>query len=131
MSTKLAALSRAIGGPPCDRLGLHRPMPMALPRPRSGGETAANGSPQVGSVQARGLLSLQPYESESLNGGIAMGTAQVETGQGQAEEFVGNLVRGDRPDHRPAHTMGHERAYVREAGAGDPVICIHASASSS
>jgi len=60
-----------------------------------------------------------------------MGTAQVETGQGQAEEFVGNLVRGDRPDHRPAHTMGHERAYVREAGAGDPVICIHASASSS
>ena len=27
--------------------------------------------------------------------------------------------------------MGHHIAYVREAGAGEPVICIHASASSS
>jgi len=28
-------------------------------------------------------------------------------------------------------TMGHDIPYVREAGAGDPVLCIHSSASSS
>lgn len=38
---------------------------------------------------------------------------------------------GGRPDHLRVVTMDRHVAYVREAGTGDPVICIHASASSS
>ena len=43
-------------------------------------------------------------------------------------------VAGDGGRHMESMrtaTMGHHVPYVREAGAGDPVLCIHASASSS
>ena len=34
-------------------------------------------------------------------------------------------------EQMPTVTVGRDVPYVREAGAGDPVICLHASASSS